>query len=658
MTPRSPRTLGGLLVGLAVLLGCGAPPAPARVVLVTIDTLRADRVGVYGGPAGATPHLDELAARGAVFEVAVAPTPVTLPSHASLMTGKPPPFHGVRDNSTFRLEETHATLAERLQAEGFATAAFVGAAVLDRQVGLARGFDVYDDHMTLDRSSGAGGFAERTADHVVEAALAWLSHAPDRFFLWIHLYDPHHSYRPPPEFAQRFPGDPYQGEIAFADAQLGRLLGALERRHSDGRTLVAVTSDHGESLGEHDEPSHSYTIYDATQRIPLLMAGPGFVAGERSARLVRLIDVAPTILARLGLGPLEGPVGRDLWTDLRGSTEPGDPPSAYLEALAGRIHFGWSPVLALRTERYKFIRTPHAELYDLSVDPGELVNRAATNPALVARFDAELALRLADGLPLRPNLRTSEEQRLRLESLGYVVSEPEAFDIELDDLSGPNPRVEMRSLGTGIAAAMRLAATDPQAALARLEPPGRSGFMIDLNAADVAIAAQDYRAAEAYARSAIQERPAFAYAHQILGNALVGQGRTAEARAAFEQALTLDPGAGDPLTARGRLLEGAGDREAAARDYEAATQARAPSAEAFWRLAALHIEDGRRAEAGQLLAQVPAWLRGDPQLALRLARAEQAAGRSADAIRRLEKIADHPEARALLDELAPAGGSD
>jgi arylsulfatase A-like enzyme len=263
-----------LAAGGIAALGCNrvdlaASPDSGRpsVLLVTIDTLRADHVGVYGAVQAETPRLDALAAAGTRFENAIASTPLTLPSHASLLTGLDPPRHGVRHNGVYRLDGEIETLAERFRAAGYATGAVTGAVVLARRYGLDQGFQSYDDG-TSSRRSGAGGFLERRAAEVTERALAWLAQATRPFFLWVHYYDPHHDYRPPQPFAERFSASPYDGEIAYVDTQLGRLLDGLEPGGSHRETLILVTSDHGESLGEHGESTHAYTLYDAVLRVP------------------------------------------------------------------------------------------------------------------------------------------------------------------------------------------------------------------------------------------------------------------------------------------------------------------------------------------------------------------------------------------------------
>ncbi|MDJ0787734.1 MAG: sulfatase, partial [Myxococcota bacterium] len=444
---RSQRGPRSALCGLVVVwLGVGcqgeADKAPEaleidRVVVITIDTLRADHVGAYGASFARTPVLDGLARDGVRFDVATSPAPVTLPAHTSLFSARDPSEHGVRHNGLFQVQPELPLLAERLSDAGFATGAFVGAFVLDRRFGLARGFDVYDDEMSIDRgTAGTFGFAERTADEVVDRALAWLDGAPDRFFLWAHFYDPHADYRPPAGFALALPGRPYDGEIAFTDSQVGRLLAAIDERWPNGRTLVVATSDHGESLGQHGESTHSYLIYEPTQRIPLLMKGPGLPVGKVVASPVRLIDVAPTVLALLGLPALEGASGVDLRDRIAGSEDA--PLVTYMETLAPHFDFGWASLVGVREGDYKLIRGTRTELYDLSTDPGETRNLADERPELVARLEAEIDTRIESGGDPTPTRNIDEEERQRLVALGYLLPE-EGSEPAGSWLEGPDP---------------------------------------------------------------------------------------------------------------------------------------------------------------------------------------------------------------------------
>jgi arylsulfatase A-like enzyme len=536
------------------------------VVLVTIDTLRADHVGSYGAAHAHTPHLDTVAAEGVRFEVAVSPAPLTLPSHASLMTALDPPDHGVRHNAIHRLGDGIPTLAEHLDAAGYFTAAFVGSLVLDRRFGLARGFDVYDDAM-VGRVSAKVGFAERPADRVVDAALAWLDGAPDRFFLWLHFYDPHANYKPPPGFASAFASRPYAGEIAFTDAQLGRLVRELRGRWPGGGTLLVVTSDHGESLGEHGEATHSYSIYDATQLVPLLMSGPGVPRGREVASPVRLVDVAPTLLALAGADPLPEVAGRDLRPLIDGSEA--DERAAYLETLATRIDYGWSPLLGLRTERFKYIRAPRPELYDLRDDPAERRDLAAAEPEVAARLDRLLSQRVGASAAPRAEPRLAvgltEEDRARLRSLGYVVPVAAAAATRFDEVGGPDPKDEIALLQLLVEAQKDVEAGRLTSALERLADVGDAGTAALAMRAAIAVATGDHALAERDARSVLGRQPDRPDILIILGRALAGQGRLRGARAAFEAALLLDPGSPTANTYLGRVTE-ALDRPAAAAD--------------------------------------------------------------------------------------------
>jgi len=600
----------GLFVALAGFLGCDNREdlPPERAILVTLDTLRADHVGSYGAQNAHTPNLDTIAAEGVRFEVAISPTPLTLPSHASLMTALDPPAHGVRHNAIHRLGGGIPTLAEQLRNAGYATAAFVGALVLDARFGLDRGFDVYDDGMA-GRLSAKVGFAERPADQVVDAALAWLDGAPERFFLWLHFYDPHAAYLPPPGFASAFASRPYAGEIAFADAQLGRLLGAVRARWPDGGTLLFVTSDHGESLGEHGESTHSYTIYDATQRIPLLMSGPGLPRGRSVTSPVRLIDVAPTLLAFAGAEPLPDVAGRDLRPLIDGDDAEGER-VAYMETLATRLDHGWSPLLGLRTARFKYIRAPRPELYDVRADPAERRDVAASQPEVVARLDRLLSERMAASSGPRADGRLAvgldDADRARLRSLGYVVpaegAEPRSVS---EEVGGPDPKDEIGVLRLLDAAQGDVKAGRLAKALERLTGIEERGTAVPAMRASIAVATGDFDLAEADARSVLASQPDRADILTILGRALAGQERLEEAGVAFEAAALLEPASASALTYLGRVHEALARPGAAEQAYSAARRANPAAAEARWRLAVLLLNRGAVAEADAALAEVP-----------------------------------------------------
>ncbi len=615
-------------------LACGRPVE--RVVLVSIDTLRADHLGCYGAAFAHTPRLDALASGGVRFATAISPVPLTLPSHTTLLTGLDPPEHGVRHNGVFRLEEDVPTLAERMREAGFATAGFVAAYVLDRQFGLARGFDRYDDRTSRSKfGRGILGFPERPANQVVDAALGWLGSAPERFFLWVHFYDPHSEHRPPPGFASAFPGRPYDGEIAFVDAQLGRLLTALGERFPDGRTLVVVTADHGEGLGEHGEATHSHLVYDATQHVPLVMNGPGLRAGRVVEGVVALRDVAPTLLDLAGAPPLPGATGRSLAAAARGRAL--EPRPAHVETLATQLDWGWSPLLGVRSDGFKYIRAPRSELYDLAADPGETRNLVAAEAERAAALDGELDRRLASARPVVPNLRLADEGRERLEALGYVVATDLAARPDLGVVGGRDPKDEIGTLAVVYEADRLVGEQQPTQALAKLlANPMENNMVYQVLLAAAALAAGDPALAERAARSAIRAAPLLHAGWSRLAQALEMQERWDEAADVYEAMAERDPRSGEVQAALGRLAERAGDLGGAADRYRRAGAVARPEPAATWLLAALELEAGRTDAADALLEDVAQELLAEPVAAIRLARAERRAGRSDRAVARLD----------------------
>jgi arylsulfatase A-like enzyme/Tfp pilus assembly protein PilF len=606
------------------------------VILVTLDTVRADHIGSYGATRARTPNLDTIAATGVRFEAAISPTPLTLPSHASLMTALDPPTHGVRHNGLRRLGSGIPTLAERLRAADFETAAFVGALVLDARFGLDRGFETYDDAMA-GRMSGRVGYAERTADAVADAALAWLERAPDRFFLWLHFYDAHAGYDPPPGFASAFASRPYAGEIAFVDSQLGRVLASVRSRWPDGRTLLVATADHGESLGEHGEATHSYTVYDATQRVPLLLHGPGVPEGRAIPETVRLVDVAPTILGMVGAEPLSDVDGRDLGPLIAG--ERGDERVAYVETQATRLDYGWSPLLGVRTARFKYIRAPRPELYDLAADPAETRDLASELPEEVARLDELLARRLAVVSRLDSGgsdaALLDEADRERLRSLGYVVPESQSATSDPHATEGPDPKDEIGVLDALARAQRDIDAGRLDEAIARLEQTGNDGTAVRALRASIAVANDDFEAAERDARAVLASQSARPDVLMILGRALAGQGRLDEARAAIEAAVQIDPSVSSAWVFLGRIHERAGNAVAARDALTRAREANANSLEATWRLAVLLLRGGFDAQADALLALLPVDRELPVAAVAQLVMAEASSGRREAALRRL-----------------------
>jgi len=400
-----------------------------NVILVTMDTTRADHLPAYGYSGVETPTLDALAGRGVFFEQAATAAPLTLPAHSTIMTGMYPTYHGVRVNGNTALSDEQTTLAEVLAAQGYKTGAFIGAFVLDGRWGLKQGFGHYDDQFDLKKYKHLDlGEVQRPANEVTDAALAWLEgQKADPFFAWIHLYDPHVPYAPPEpfasEYARRGPAGLYDGEIAFMDAEIGRVTAWLEANGLAGKTLIVLVGDHGESLGDHGEGTHGYFIYDCVLHVPFLIATPfSGLRGKRVPSQVSTADVFPTILDLVSLSSPVKAQGRSL-VPLMFEAAKSDNVSAYGESMAPNLQFGWSALHALRTERYKYIDAPRAELYDLVRDPAERMNILPQSPDVARRMKSELDRLMAEtslGAPTPQAANLDKDTMERLSALGYV----------------------------------------------------------------------------------------------------------------------------------------------------------------------------------------------------------------------------------------------
>ncbi len=437
------------LLTLALLTACSTspvppapdpsspPPSPPNLLLISVDTLRADHLSCYGNPRIQTPALDRLAAEGILFEQAFTPVPITLPAHASLLTGTYPVFHGVRDNSGFILPDSAETMAEILRHHGYSTGAFVGSFVLDSRFGLDQGFDVYVDDFhaeTLDLVQQS--ILEHPAEEVFRRVGEWLEQLrrpksatpthPDThtrpWFAWIHLFDPHAPYAPPPTFQVPANVTPYEAEVLYVDRQLGGFLNALREQSDFNNTLIILTSDHGEGLGAHGEDTHGIFLYDTTLHVPLIFRLPGGShGGTRVSRQVRLIDVLPTVLQLLGLAPSARVHGEGLAASWLGRTA--SDLDLYCETLMPQLSYGWSALSGLRTRQRKFIDAPRPELYDLQADPAETRNLAESSRAELSRLRQEKdRLRgLYSGESAAAALRSIDAATAeRLRSLGYV----------------------------------------------------------------------------------------------------------------------------------------------------------------------------------------------------------------------------------------------
>jgi len=569
--------------------GSGSASGP-NLLLITIDTLRADHLGAYGYADAATPAIDRLAGEGVLFGHAVTAVPTTLPSHASILTGATPPRHGLRDNAAGILAPEARTLAEAMRDRGYRTGAFVSAFVLDARWGLAQGFDVYDGPPVAPGESPASpAEAERRGDATLDAALAWLQDGGDApWFAWIHLFDPHAPYAAPAPFGDRFAAAPYDGEVAWTDSLIARLRQQLEQQGAWDDTTVILTADHGEALGEHGEPAHGFFLYEPTLHVPLIIrpAAGGAVArrdSRGSATVVRvatgapqggtvvqtsvaLIDIFPTVAELFELDAGSAVEGRSLVPALHG--EPLAIVPIYSETLLPRLYFGWHDLRAITDGEEKFIEAPREELYELGADPAEQTN-------------------LAQDLPDRTDdLRAVLEDWIASSEAGAIGAEVAADDA--DRAAG------LRALGYLNVGGGGAGLADPKDKIEVY-----AAMMLALGAWELG----DTERALAIIDEQIAADPDFAGAQHFRGLVLAGSGRYEEAAAAFERALEIDPEhalAGRELARAYRSL---GNNELAAITLNELLALQPADVDLRWELADVLMRDGRWNEARQALQE-------------------------------------------------------
>lgn len=421
MSMKRPRKwlLAAAAAAAAIMLPLSLRAAETNLLLVTIDTLRPDRLSCYSPKHLQTPRIDALAASGVLFERAFAHVPLTLPSHTSILLGLLPPKHGLSENSKSLVPGEFPTLASVLKAGGYSTGAFVGAFALDSGRGLARGFDVYDDHYPRKIIPGAL-YPERPAEKVIAPALSWLSKQTGKWFLWVHLWDPHAPYSPPEPYASRFKDEPYAGEVAYVDAELGKLIDAVEKKAGREKTLIILTADHGESLGEHGEMEHGYFAYNSTIWVPLIITGPGIKA-SRVKEPVSHVDIFPTVCEALGLRKPPALAGASLAPLMKGGTRKSPP--IYFEALDAHLNRGWAPLRGIIRDGKKYVDSPIPEFYDLETDFDETSNLAPkADLSSPQKSLAEIMARDISPDSARAAQMPSRETREKLRSLGYAAA--------------------------------------------------------------------------------------------------------------------------------------------------------------------------------------------------------------------------------------------
>jgi arylsulfatase A-like enzyme/Tfp pilus assembly protein PilF len=635
------------------------------VLLITVDTLRADAIGAYGGKAE-TPWMDRLAREGVRFETAHSHNVVTFPSHANILSGQLPLIHGVHDNTGFRFPADQKTMATRLKTLGFSTGAFVSAFVLDARFGLDRGFDVYDDKTTGLEEQSAFRVPDRKSSETVDAARAWIEGQGDsQFFAWVHLYDPHSPYVPAEPFASRFASDPYYGEVSAADAALGRLLEPILDGPKKGKVLVILTSDHGEGLGEHQESTHGVFAYESTLRVPLILWShtlrPSLVTTP-----VRHVDIVPTLLDALAQPKSPELPGRSLLPlSVEGS---GPVTSSYFESLSASLNQGWAPLRGVFDGRLKYIDLPLPELYDLQADPKEQKNLVAAEPQALDRLRATLA---RDRAQDRGSSRGQEDAATieKLRALGYVAASAAApskdqYTAEDDpknliDIDERNRQVVtlFNQGGVHLDEAIDLVKKNLS------ERPDMAGANLQL--AYLERSRGNLKAAAAAARRAVGLKPLDAEAVALLGAYLteagepkealkylepyvrVGAlnfdvltalglarsalGRVAEAREAFVAAREMDPTNGLASANLGVLELMAGNRAAARAALEHALELDSQIAKAQNTLGVMAAQEGRPAEAIERWKAAVAINEADYQTLFNLGMTLRSEGRAGEA---------------------------
>ncbi len=566
----------GVNQGIPPQLTAGAANGYNLLVL-TLDTTRADRLGCYGYEAAVTPVLDALAAEGLLFADAVTPAPITLPAHATIFTGLDPPAHGARHNAEFNLEADQTTLAEILHERGYDTAAFVSAFVLDSRFGLDQGFDHYDDDISVESQSTLYREGnERPADSVTDAATTWLRSRSSQqpFFMWVHYYDPHNPYLPPIPFKDTFRDRPYDGEIAFMDREIGRLLHAVKAGGYHQNTLVVVVGDHGEGLGEHNETTHTMLIYESTMWVPLIISCPGLFQDSYVVqdRVVSIADIFPTVLELLAVENTHTSDAVSLLVEGPQQHER----MVYMETLAPYFDNGWSPLFGIRRHGDKYIQAPRPEYYNLQADPHEQNNLVDQTSGTAGQTYDELAIALNKQLQSEPTLSelvaTAEvldpATQRRLQALGYVGGgAPSNTDEKLADPKDLMPVLRNIDLANGYLRAGKLkAALSVIREAVTISPRNRT--VLRTMGKILLFMGEDKAAEQTLLRAnAISPHPD---ACLLLAQLLIKNDRTEEAVPLLEQTLELDPNHGGAYIAQGDMLIKEGKTEQAIASYNQA----------------------------------------------------------------------------------------
>jgi len=621
-----------------------APDEKPNVIVVTIDTLRADHLGCYGYAAAQTPTIDALARAGVRFTHAYTPVPITLPSHSALFTGSFPMATGMHDFSGNKLPTSSVTLAKVLRDQGYTTAAFIGAAVLDSRFGLNQGFETYFDYFDFSRLDETSlDLIERRGDVVVDEVLSWLKRPPRRpFFLWVHLYDPHFPYTPPEPYASRFRAHPYDGEIAFADAQLGRLMAALKDQRIYDQALIVLAGDHGEGLGEHGEKTHGFFIYNSTLHVPLIFKTPGAVPRVVEDE-VSLVDVMPTILQALK-APIPAAVqGRSLLSQIGG--QPGAAPSSlYAETYLPLLHFRWNQLRSLQSRGMKYIDAPTPEIYNTRADPRELKNLYTSRQSLGHEMGDRLnglvrRLTPASGAAGAGSELTDPALLERLKSLGYVAVSAGTFaEAGGKSLPDPKTRIQIYELvSEALSDSQHGRYQESLAKLQQAEKTETNSLTINYLTALNYFRLHDVRRAVERLQVTLGIDPKFALAAYYLGLAQVQLNDLDGAIISFERALDLDPTNFNAAFNLGAAYLKKGRTEEALQKFQRSVEVNPNYAQGQEALGEMYLYLKRPEDAARALERA---VELEPRMAKaheNLARAYEALGRKAEAEREFER---------------------
>jgi choline-sulfatase len=666
------RRIVPVLVLAALAQACtrsAPPPKPApaatSVLIVTIDTLRADRIGVYGAKNVETPNIDRLAREGAWASHSTVHVPLTRPSHISIFSGRYPAEHGIRDNVAPSLAADVPVLAESFQRAGFSTAAFVSSVVLTRQSGLARGFDTYSDKFEIGEDDARFlNTIQKPGDIATGEAIAWIKEHP-KFFAWVHLYDPHDPYEPPGRYAVAYADRPYDGEVAWSDELVGRLIATLRDSGRLDDTLVVVTSDHGEGLGEHGEDVHGYFVYESTLNVPLVVRGPGVKVGTRIDALTRSVDLYPTLLELAGVhAETPANAGRSLAPALRGDRVDEEP--SFAESLVPLVHYGWSDLRTVRDGRWKYILAPRPELYDLDRDPGETNNLAEQEPARARALRAGLEGRLrlehrsATSDAAKASASVPPEMLEKLGALGYLSpggpSESKAAGADPKDKL-EEYKVLNTSMRRGLIALREGRPAETLDQLGGLVRRGVDSFEVHYYRGRAFTALKRWREAETSYAKALEKLPSYSAAWRGLAESRMAQRDLRGAAAAYEKVLPMAPGDALVRVQLGEVYRDLGRTDDAARLMREGVAIDAAPA-SYWNSLGMVLGGaGRLDEAEKAFAEAAARDGDDPQYAYNRGLALQRLGRRDEATAQFQRAAamGFAPARRRLAEI-PDGG--